>query len=79
MLAQTIKIDKTGRIELPEKMREAFGLLPESDVIIELTDDGIFIKPKLTATLITQRIADMDLPVSDWNQMEKEIEEGHLK
>ncbi len=79
MLSQTIQIDKRGRIELPRKMREILGLLPETDVIVELTETGIFIKPKLTATPLTQKIADMDLPVADWGQMEQEIEQGHLK
>ena len=76
MLAQ---IDKQGRIELPYIMREALGLFPETDVIIELTDGGIFIRPRLTATPLTQKIADMDLPISDWSQMEQEIEAEHLK
>ncbi len=79
MLAQTIQIDKQGRIELPRIMREALGLFPETEVLIELTDKGVFIRPKLAATPITQKIADMDLPISDWSQMEQEIEEGHLK
>lgn len=73
------KIDKKGRIELPKKIRDAFGFLPESDVIIEITDEGIFIKPKLTSTPITQRISKMELPVSEWSQMEDEIEKSHLQ
>jgi len=79
MLTPVSKIDKHGRIELPEKMREKCGLLPETDVLIELKGEVIIITPKLTTTPITQRIAEMDLPVSDWKQMEKEIAEGHLK
>ena len=38
-----------------------------------------WVKPKLTITPITKRIAEMDLPVSDWEKMEKEIEEGYRK
>jgi hypothetical protein len=79
MSGQIIQIDKQGRIELPRVMLDALGLFPETDVIIELTDKGIFIRPKLVATPITQKIADMDLPVSDWNLMEEEIEEEHLR
>jgi hypothetical protein len=30
-------------------------------------------------TPITQRIANMDLPLSDWSRMEQEIEAEHLK
>jgi len=79
MITQIVKIDKNGRIKLPKNMREAFGFLPETDVIIELRDNGIFIKPKLEMTPITKRIAGMELPVSDWSQMEEEIEKGYLK
>ncbi len=79
MLKQIIKIDKRGRIEIPKKMREECGLFPETDALIEIKDDGILIKPKLTDTPITRRIAEMDLPVSEWKKMEKEIAEGHLK
>ncbi len=79
MVAQIIQIDKRGRVELPRVMREALGLFPETDVIAELTDEGIFIRPKLTTTPITQKIANMGLPVSDWSRMEQEIEEGFVK
>lgn len=79
MPAQTAKIDKKRRIILPKKMCDVIGFLPETDVIIELTNDGLFIKPKLSATPITKRIASMELPVTDWTQMEKEIETGHLQ
>ncbi len=79
MATQVVKIDKSGRIKLPKNMRETFGFLPETDVLIELRDNGIFIKPKLEMTPITKRIASMELPVSDWNQMEKETEKGYLE
>ena len=79
MTAQTIQIDTHGRIELPRMMREALGLFPETDVLVELTAKGIYIRPKLSATPITQRIANMDLPISDWDTMEQEIEAGHIK
>ncbi|MCL4707207.1 hypothetical protein KJ068_18790 [bacterium] len=79
MVAHTIQIDKQGKIELPRVMREALGLFPETDAIIELTDKGIFIRPKLIAAPITEKIAGMDLPVSDWDKMEHEIETGHLE
>ena len=79
MATQVVKIDKSGRIKLPKNMRETFGFLPETDVLIELRDNGIFIKPKLEMTPITKRIASMELPGSDWNQMEKETEKGYLE
>ena len=78
MATQVLKIDKHGRIQLPEKMRKTYGLFPETDVLIELKDDGIYIKPKLTATPITQKIAEMELPVSDWDEMEDEMAQGRF-
>ncbi len=78
MSAQTIQIDLQGRIELPRVMREALGLIPQTEALVELTAKGIFIRPKHSATPITQRIANMNLPVSDWAQMEKEIEAEHI-
>jgi bifunctional DNA-binding transcriptional regulator/antitoxin component of YhaV-PrlF toxin-antitoxin module len=78
MLTLVIQIDKQGRIELPQQMCDVLGLLPDSAVIVELTANGIFIRPKLTATPLTQKIANMDLPISDWSQMEQEIEAGRL-
>jgi hypothetical protein len=45
-------------------------------VIVELTETGILIKAKVRPTPITDRIAAMNLPVADWDEMEKEIEAG---
>lgn len=80
MTSQTIVIDQTGRITLPASILAALGVEPsqEIEVIIELTDSGIVIKPKHSGTPITDRIAAMDLPVGDWEQMEQEIEAGRL-
>lgn len=79
MSIQISKIDKQGRIQLSEKLRQESGLLPETDVLIEIKDGGILIRPKLAATPITQRIAKMNLPVSDWEKMAEEISAGRLK
>jgi bifunctional DNA-binding transcriptional regulator/antitoxin component of YhaV-PrlF toxin-antitoxin module len=78
MFAQTITIDSRGRIVLPEQILNAIGVQPkhETEVIVELTDAGILIKPKLQPTPITDRIAAMNLPIADWDEMEKEIEAG---
>lgn len=79
MLTQTLQIDKQGRIELSRKILETLGLHPDSSVIVEVTDKGMFIKPKLTETPLSQEIADMGLPVSDCLQMKEEIRQGHFK
>lgn len=79
MFAQTITIDQAGRITLPLQILNALGVQPDAELVIELKDASAVIKPKYPATPITERIAAMNLPVSDWEVMEKEIEAGRLK
>lgn len=74
MFAQTITIDRLGRITLPKQILDALGVQPETEVVIELADKEVVIKPKQSFTPITERIATMNLPVADWEQMEREIE-----
>ncbi len=79
MFTQTITIDRHGRITLPKRILDALGMQPETEVIIELADKEIVIKPKQPDTPITKRIAAMNLPVAEWEQMEREIEAGRLE
>ncbi|MBI5653822.1 MAG: AbrB/MazE/SpoVT family DNA-binding domain-containing protein [Chloroflexi bacterium] len=76
MFAQTITIDRLGQVALPKRLLDALGLHPESEVVVELIESGIVIKPKPAITPITDRIAALDLPVAGWEQMEREIEAG---
>ncbi len=78
MLAQTITIDQSGRVTIPRQILDALGVHPETEVIVELTEVGVVIKPKHSTHLITDRIASMSLSVADWNQMELEIEAGRV-
>ena len=79
MFTQTITIDRAGRITLPKQILDALGVYPEAEVVIELMETGVVIKPKHLITPITERIAAMNLPVADWDQMEQEIEAGRLE
>jgi len=76
MLSQMSTIDKNGRVALPKPMLDALGIVSDSEVVIELTDVGIVIKSTNLTPSITQRIADMNLPVADWEEMEQEIDAG---
>lgn len=78
MAVEIAKIDKYGRVKIPEKLRHFFGLKPESVVRIEMTDKGIVIQPETITGSITKRIAEMNLPVADWEQMERESIEGRI-
>jgi len=76
MLSQMSTIDKNGRVAIPKPMLDALGITSDSEIVIELTDAGIIIKSTNLTPSITQRIADMNLPVADWDEMEQEIDAG---
>jgi len=76
VFAQTIKIDEHGCITLPPEIIEVLG---GSDIIIELTEEGAIIKPERKTLSITEQISSMELPVDDWEDMEREINGGRLK
>ena len=66
--------------------------IPEEVELVE-KDGLLIVRPRATENLsncvqqdqedrvaqLTKKIADMDLPVAEWSQMEQEIEPGHLK
>jgi bifunctional DNA-binding transcriptional regulator/antitoxin component of YhaV-PrlF toxin-antitoxin module len=79
MFAQTITIDRTGCITLPKQILDALGVHPMAEVVIELTERGVVIRPQHPIASITERIAAMNLPVAGWEQMEQEIEAGRLE
>ncbi len=80
MLAQTTTIDRAGRITLPKPILAALGVraLQETEVVIEVTEKGVVIKPTHAVTPLTDHVAAMELPVAGWEQMEQEIEAGRL-
>lgn len=79
MFTQIIKIDENGSITLSPEIIEALGVGKKTDITIELTKEGAIIKSKEKALSITDRIASMELPVNDWEDMEREINGGRLK
>jgi AbrB family looped-hinge helix DNA binding protein len=74
MLTQIAKVDRSGRITLPQQALDALGLSPDGEVILEMTESEIVIKPRAQAHPITERISSMLLPVAEWEEMEKEID-----
>lgn len=75
-MVETAHIDKAGRVALPAAALAVLGAGPDAEVDIEITGDGVLIRPARTAPSITDRIAAMALPVSSWEEMEVEIEAG---
>jgi AbrB family looped-hinge helix DNA binding protein len=79
MTTQTARLDRSGRISLPKPVRDFLRLKPGSQVIIEMRGKEVMLRAEEGVTSITNRIAALALPVSDWEQMEREIEAGRLE
>jgi bifunctional DNA-binding transcriptional regulator/antitoxin component of YhaV-PrlF toxin-antitoxin module len=75
----TLPIDREGRISLPAEILDQLGIRPESEVIMEVGPEGALIRPKSAETPLTDLIAEMNLPVSDWDQMKAEIIAAKIK
>jgi len=78
MLAQTVKVDRSGRVVLPKSIRDRLKIGPGSEVVIEVKDKEVTLRrqEQERTTAITERIAALRLPIGDWEQMEREIEFG---
>ncbi len=72
----TIHIDEAGRLLLPADIMRSLGLRPDEDVVGEVLEEGLLIRAPHREWPITARIAAMNLPVSDWEEMEGGIEAG---
>jgi bifunctional DNA-binding transcriptional regulator/antitoxin component of YhaV-PrlF toxin-antitoxin module len=45
MPTQTVSVDGSGALILPPEFLRALGLQPDAQVLIEITDQGVIIKP----------------------------------
>jgi AbrB family looped-hinge helix DNA binding protein len=81
MLAQTVKVDRFGRVVLPKPIRDRLKIEPGSEVVIEVKGKEVTLRRQERGQIpvITQRIAALRLPVGDWELMEREIEAGSLE
>lgn len=76
-MSEIVQIDESGRIKIPDEFIKVLGL--EKDIRIEKKKFCLIITPiKKKHGLIVNKIASMNLPVSDWNEMEQEIEQGAI-
>lgn len=48
---ETVIVGERGQITVPKRYRERLGIKPKSPVIMEITEDGLFIKPAITVLL----------------------------
>ena len=67
MLAQTLTIDQSRRNTLPKCILDALDLTTKDEVLLEMTNAGVLIKPK-RPTPLTDKLASMNLPIPDWKQ-----------
>lgn len=42
-----MRVTSKGQVTIPQKLRDQFGLQPETEVVFEVTDAGVLIKPAL--------------------------------
>lgn len=40
-----MKISERGQITIPKKLRDKYGLFPDSEVVMEPRDDGVLMRP----------------------------------
>jgi AbrB family looped-hinge helix DNA binding protein len=78
MLERTVTLDKQGRLALPTDVRDALGVGPDSRLTMRVVDKKLILEATPEIGPITSRIARMDLPVSDWDTMQRQIEQGRL-
>ena len=71
-----ISIDKKGHLTLPKQALDVLGVAADTEIVIEVTETEVLLKPKRPS--LTERLGAMELPVADWDNMEKEIELGRL-
>ncbi len=45
-----MKVNRKGQVTIPQKLRDEFGLQPETEVTFVATDAGVLIKPALSRT-----------------------------
>ena len=48
---ETVIVGERGQITLPKRYRDKMGIKPKSPVLLELTEQGIVVKPALTITV----------------------------
>ena len=48
---ETVIVGERGQITLPKQYRDKMGIKPKSPVLLELTEQGIVVKPALTITV----------------------------
>jgi len=47
----TVIVGERGQITIPKEMRKRLGIAPKTPVLVEIRDEGLFIRPAVTVGL----------------------------
>jgi len=74
----SLRIDASGRLTLPDKLRQAAHIQAPGEVSIRVRPDGLLLcsRPADLPEEVAQ-LASLDGPVDDWDVLEEEIEAEH--
>ena len=75
-MAKIIEMDKSGRVVIPREIRRSLQMTGEQTLLIELRKEEIVLKPLRLKSEPVKAIAEMNLPLAKWEEVEKQIEEG---
>jgi len=78
-MVRTVEMDKSGRVVIPKEIRRALKMSGEQTLLVEVRKEEIVLKPLYLKSDPVKAIAEMNLPVATWEEMEKQIEEGALQ
>ena len=76
MMQATLTLSNRGLITLPAKLRQAFGLKADDQLIAETTPEGILLRPAVTLPLelySPQRIQEFDTAESELAAVMKRV------
>jgi len=76
------KIDKFGRIIIPKKIRNDFGLRINSEVLLEEGEDGIIVHPGISTPFVADKdgiIVVCSEPTEDFRDFLKKDREDRIK
>ena len=75
-MVETVLMDKSGRVVIPKTIRQTLQMSGEQTLLIELRKEEIVLKPLHLKSDPVKAIAEMNLPIAKWEEIEKQIEEG---
>ncbi len=78
-MVRTVEMDKSGRVVIPKEIRRALKMSGEQTLLVEVRKEEIVLKPLYLKRDPVKAIAEMNLPVATWEDLEKQIEEGVLQ